>query len=732
MGTVLGLKGFFERDLTKGTPPARESACAGCGRANELPWAFCADCGAPRLKLGHWRVTANLTMAMAAFFGTWWFAELGMWPWMLYAFYAVLFVQFALVFCPEGGATTRRVAAWVVAFLAAWGAIRHAMRGELGGMDFVVYVVQDVPDVAAAQPLLFWPCAAAVLVLLFLPVVFRWRREFGWVNAYRIALLSIAALFGAVLAAFRLAEWAHASVPAAADRRWLETLVADVLPEYRPLAALVALGAVRLFVFEIFVFSAVRGYAVANKGREVLDKSALARETGFVRALLLAGGVVRRFVSAIERMAGYLVQTLRNIAVDLAKVVVAFLRELFAPTVVLVLVAVALERAADMTVRYVDTGSLALAGSLAAILASLVLAECVLLACKSRYRIARILEIHVHVLGWLVPNALVFFVLVSLSLWASGAVLGGDGPDARRLPFAVGALTKGALALLALVAGFVLYRKRHVFVRGSATTPAAHEPSIPAPAIPAPAAQPEAPAPRVVEEPVAAVSEPTPSRPMPLPKGRFRLGDRLAVDEKKKSLLRAAGAAREAVLSSDLGQRGKKVLGGVQERLAGKPESVVSIEETTAKLAEVRSRLDALTKSRASISAKHYEEFRDRYGREEAELVAALAALQRTVDSDYARQYWEMDDLERSRAAAASELEELKTLHSAGAVDAKEFAARCRTLESRIEMAAGAVAGRRRRLEFYLPWVRDVEGSEYEPAPEPEAPEPASDPAFAG
>lgn len=726
MRAVLSLKAFLHRDLTKAAPPPRDTACGKCGHANELPWAFCGECGAPRMKLGSLRVTSNLTMAMVAFLGTWWFAEIRLWPWMLYAFYAILFMQLTLIFASDQPRLSRRMGAWTFLFLVLWGWIWQTVHSDLGGMDFIVYSIQDLPEYAADQPLIFWPCAIAAVVLLFLPVFFRWKREYGWINAYRIALLSIAALFGGVLAAFRLAQWVHGTFPEAAEQRWLTNFATQIVPEHKRLASMLALGAVRLFVFEIFVFSAVRGYAVANKGREVLDKAALAKETGFVRALLVAGGIVRRFVSALEQMASYLAQTLKHIAVDMSKVLLAFLRELLAPAVTLTLVGVGLKQAADLTIGYVENGALATAGSLALLVAGSVVAECVLLMCKSRYRPARVLEIHVHMLGWLVPNVLVFFILISISLWASGAVLGGDDPDAVHLPFAVGPLTKGAIGLLAAVAFLVLYRKRHVFLKGGAAAAPTAEPAGDAPAADSGKA-PEAaanPAPAAAEIPAGEEKQKVNPVLLPTPaKGRFRIGDRLNVDEKKKSLLRAAGAAREAVLSSDLGQKGKKALGGVQERLAGKPETVISFEEAKAKLDMVRTRMDALMRSKTSLSTQHFEEFRDRYGREEADLAGVLETLQRALDSEYAKQYWELEELEGGCTTAKSELEGLKSLAAAGAIDPKEFDARRRKLESQIEMTSGAVASRRKRLEFYLPWVRDVESADAADGAAPQASE---------
>ncbi len=739
MKVSLGIKSFFNRDLTAGRGILKETPCPQCAAANELPWVFCSQCGAPRIKLGHWRVMANLSLALTAFFGTYYFADIQTWPWMLFALYGLLYFQVALLFATGNPRLGGRLAGWMIAFFAAWGLIYHELNSDLGGAALFVYVLEGLPDIARKQPSVFYPAAAGAVVLLFLPVFFRWKRVYGLVNAYRITLLSIAAMFGGILLVFKFAELAHQHWPAAAEHKWLAEMVgADgnekaVIPKYWRIVSLMGVNTMRLFVFEIFVFSAVRGYRIANKGKEVLDREALRRETGFVRALLLVSGMARRFAGALEQMVHYLIDTVRHVAVDVSRVILAFLRELLAPAVALSLAAVGAKTAADLTKAYVAENSITTIAHLALVVVGLLVAEGVVLMCKSRYRPMRVADIHFQLLSWLLPNVVVFFLLISTSLWASSAVLRGEGEGSIDLPFYLGMLTKSVAAVMVLLVGLILYRKRDVFLK---KFPA----ESPQESAPAAAAEPAVTTPPT--EPVAAAGEEEiaePEQPATAPaatnedwkpaaqtlrvpkKGRFVLGERKQPKEgaadRKKQLLQAVGAAKDRISSSELGQKGKKTLSVTQQRFAGKPEVVIGFEEATEKLGEVRRKIAALDRTRTSVSPEHFEEFLRRYQEEETHLAGIVSHLRSTIDEEYSKGYWEVHELEQQRDRDTQERRALEQLHAAGAIDRKEFDSKTRKLSGSIEMQSGAIESRRKRLQWYLPHLSEPD-SENIPAAE--------------
>ncbi len=750
MKVSLSLKSFFNRELTTDRGPLRDTSCSSCGKSNELPWVFCGECGSPRIKLGHWRVMLNLSAALSAFFCTYYFAEILTWNWMLYALYGFLFFQIALLFSTDNRRLSTRLGFWMIAALGIWGLIFHELNSDLGGAEFFVYVIQGLPDIARKQPGVFYPVAAAAVAILFLPVLFRWKRVYGWVNAYRITLLSIAAMFGGILLVFKLAEMAHMHLPAAQNQRWLAEMVgADgsrdaVIPKYWRIVSLMGINTLRLFVFEIFVFSAVRGYQMANKGKEVLDRQALKKETGFVRALLIASGLIRRFVSALEQMVHYLIETARHVAVDVFKVILAFLRELLVPAVTLTLVALGLKATADLTTAYIANNNLVTIVKLAAIIMGLIAGEGIVLMCKSRYRPLRVADIHFQLLSWLLPNIVVFFLLVSTSLWASSAVLRGEGEGARDLPFYLGMLTKSVAAVLVLLVVFILYRKRNVFLKGSSATakqtevasgqgeqgggpeeneqPGAEQATVTGDqeqeALPAVA--------RVEDTPAAEVDQewkPAADKLQVPKKGRFALGEKWQLKEKivsedrKKQLLQAVGAAKDRISSSELGQKGKKTLSTAQQRLAGKPETVIGFEEAVDKLKEIRKKIEALDRTRTSLSPDHFKEYSTRYEEEEAHLSGIVAHLQASVDEEYSKGYWELKEMEEQRDRDTGERQALEQLKAAGAIDQREFDSRFRKLSSSVEMHTGAIESRRKKLEWYLPWLSQNE-TEEEPVKE--------------
>ena len=83
------------------TVPTQSLNCPSCAESNDLPYFFCQACGSPRARLGKWRTTINLSLAMSAFLSYYYFrgpvddpSFIFPWAWPLFAVYSALFIQF--------------------------------------------------------------------------------------------------------------------------------------------------------------------------------------------------------------------------------------------------------------------------------------------------------------------------------------------------------------------------------------------------------------------------------------------------------------------------------------------------------------------------------------------------------------------------------------------------------------------------------------------------------------
>ena len=704
------LKSFFAKDVLPRRPAPRELPCRACTHLNELPYAFCEECGSPRVRLGRFRVMANLTLSAAALFGTYYFAELFAWPWPIYALFAVLYAQIALLFVAESRIKGTRFLLWIVVVLGGLGYFFDQAHSE--GILLFVLALRDMPSIASQDPWTIYPLIAAVLVVALLPMYLRWGRVYGWVNAYRIGMLTVFAAAAAILAVFRGIVWLHAREYFPALQAIFTEFVEHVNPKYQQPLALIAVTALRLFLFEIFVFAALRGYSVARKEKLPLDREALRRASAMERSIILMAQIARRFGYAFEQMLRYLGDTVRKLARDFGQVIVAFLRELLLPFAAMVGAAFLLHALALLVDAYIQANTIARIGGIVAIVVGLFLCEAVFLACKSRYRAARVASVHVQIISWLLPNVLVFFLLISVSLWASSKVIGIDNADSPRLPFALGMMTKGVAALLALLATIIVYRKRDLFSaipEEQGAKPGKSE-DLPLfeeqePAVEDPEDRAEE------EEPIAAPSESIPVAARSARRGGWDLGHR---GKKTSTVLKILGSlmgtAAAAAGESQLGKKAHRAIGSAQERLKGKPEVLARIEAARARLDEKVRQIGGLENARGSITAEMHSNLLARYQGEAEAASAELAALRGEIDRDYAENMVERTKCAEKLAELQAKLAEYEALHASGGIPAREYEINHSNLKAQMQFHSGALANRDRRLQYLWPYVQPESG----------------------
>jgi hypothetical protein len=219
-----------------------------------------------------------------------------------------------------------------------------------------------------------------------------------------------------------------------------------------------------------------------------------------------------------------------------------------------------------------------------------------------------------QLLGWLLPNAMVLFVLVSLSLAATAKLV--NEPGEELLPYRVGPITLGLAALLAVMIVVILARKWTQL---------------------APAADTEE-----IEEP------PRDIRPLHPPKPRKSLRQRVGNVAWAGQLLDHVGQV--GALARHVG----KELGA---RLQGKPAVLDRLEAADNRRREKQAQLASLEALKGTLDPETLQQLRLQYKSELPILISEHTALLATVRQRLAdclsEQYQFNEQLARSKARQA-------------------------------------------------------------------------------
>jgi serine/threonine protein kinase len=645
---------------------SRFEQCRSCHHPNEMPYVFCDECGATRAQLGRWRVVFNLWLAMSVFLGTYSFRSFLSWDWPIYTLFSLYFVQFAYSLIRGRRRLGLRIVAWFSVFLGAGLAIGHFLYRD--GAGIFLEAAADLPTVAMDSPLIFYPILAGILTLIFLPAYFRWGRKYGWVNAYRIVLLILSIVSYVLLILLGWANVAH-------ERDLFPELAGSLkhfLDAQAHYAAAFSLAATRLggiLLLEIAVFAAVRGYAAARRVEMPALPSANAGDTGFSRSLLRLALIVRQFGVILENMATYLFHTVILLGKDLWEVFLAFVRELFVPAGALALSVVLLHRLMLQSEAYIEENSVGLIAGMIGVLLGLLCAEMLFLICKTPFRAKRVAVFHTQLIGWLLPNLLVFFLLISVLLYASSASLNNlELAGSDELPFRIGLLTKAIGAFLIVLIVIIFAKKRSLLF---SPPEAAAEGSDAAPGEGGPEAE------DVLERSLGK------KRP-----GAMAVGlrsTRQAVEAGRDALQDKASTAARMLGLSQGAQRVMDSARELGERLKGRPKNVEEIALARAQCLEKAAQIKALESTRDQIAPETYESLRAQYEQELASLVEQRAQLQTRLDREYKEMLVEKKRIDDDLAQLKVRHDECEKLFQGGVIDEKEYKRRSREIRAERE-----------------------------------------------
>lgn len=642
----------------------QQQFCPACSQPGEPPFLFCAACGAPRIHLGRLRIMSNLMLAMTAFLGTYYFASFIIWDWPLYTFFAAFLLQFMLALVAGQWEHSSRLAVWFALFFAGFAGF-YSVLAWYGDGGVFINALSFGPEAAADYPLVFYPALAAVLVVVLLPCYFRWERVYGWHNAYRIVLLTLLSVSGLLLLAMRAAQWGFDRDLFPGQSHLLRDFLGNSKPAYDHALGIFAVFVFRILLFEIFVFAAIKGHGTAQ-AIKLENPTRLSGESGLVRSVLILTQILRRFLLLLGQMAHCLYLTLRQLTLDLGRVIQAFFRELLVPALAMVAIGLLLRGLTVWTRSYIDENSLSAVARIFGSIVALLVFALVFIGCKTPFRWKRIALFMVELVGWLMPNLLVFFLLMSLSLYLTGKVLNGPDSDSPLFPFRLGLLTRVDAGLLVVLVGVILFRKRSLLK----TEPASATPGKAAAAQTAQAAAlAEDPGEEVWTAPILKQSGARAAKATPAPKPAPALARAAATE-------RAIQAARENTgPGAKFGFFKAKLLPsarGISDRLQGKPAIVDQLAKIKQQHLEKVEQVRSLERIKGTISPEAYDNLWNQYRGELTYLAVKRDQLQAELDHQYAQRLLEKSTLEARIADLQQKENDARRLAEAGIMSERE------------------------------------------------------------
>ncbi|MBN1866016.1 hypothetical protein JW916_01870 [Candidatus Sumerlaeota bacterium] len=643
--------------------------CPSCGHPNEPPYLLCEKCGEPRVHLNRWGVTWNLTLTFSTLVASFHFRELLAWNWPLYLLFAIFFTQISVGSVPLNRRSSTRFNLWFAVFLLGFFGIFFLHHREQLGIAFLW--LGDLPDIVAERPLISSAILGGALVAVCVPAYFGWGKRYGWVNGYRLVLLSLAGASGTILIFLVLLGALQRAGLLPDGMMELEDFTRVGRPVLEKYLAFFCATTLRILVFEIVVFSALRGVVVTRRRQAVVR--AAANDSGFVRSAMGIAHAVNRFLDVLENMLRYVWDTLRVLAFDLSRVVVAFLREVAVPAIALSTAAILCYRMTFWFESYVAEQDLDAFIRFACGIVALLVCAYVFAACKTPFRHTRLVRNLLSTLTWLLPNLLLFFLLLSFTLYASSALLNRFLEEGPALPFRIGVLTQGVAAFLVFLVIVMFLRKRSQLFGAS---------------------------------PVEAEAESTVGPP-----GSGRTRGPQAENEREESkkgigyLVETVRERSEALGLDKRTDRLKRSARELTDWLRGKPSVVKELEEAKGLRDKKSGQLEALERTRDSISAEAYEGMHTRYEREIIELGEKIDEAQEEIDRLYAEESQEKAQADRDLAESQRRLAEVERLNIAGALDAREARARLAEAQDEVRLAAAKIEVYSRRLVFLAPYA---------------------------
>ena len=664
-------------------PTVTTRPCPACGHPNEAPFLFCSECHSPLIKLGRWRITLNLMLAYAVFMGSWALREFlppeEGWDWPLFALYNVFFIQIAMWMVSGQRKLTLLVLTWYGSFFLGF-LVYFSSKVWVGeGEGLLIELVAHLPEVAKDFPVIFYSCLAALLVLIFVPSYFRWARRYGWVNAYRLVLITLILPALIALASLRLIQWVHHAgwFPGVFGAEMTNLLKSKA--SYDKALGLFAVSLVRLLIFEVFIFASIRGYAEARRVR--FRAAPAAGENAFIKTAIALAGHARRFMLTLEHLIRYMGRTVWLLAIDLGQILWAFMREAFMPAFALFTSGWLFYLLILQTRRYIEVGAASAAALIVVGLLGLLACLTLFMGTKGSRRWGPLLGHQGQLVGWLLPNLMLLFFLLSLTLYATGRVITDTEGAAGLFPRRLGPATLAVGGLLVLLVVVILVRKRSLFQVQSeeeAAAEAAHA------AVRARAA---------LEEELREGKGKAPGF-----MGRFigSLTVRLPTAEVRSRMLRVKALARET---------GRKV----GDHLKGKPILVDRLAEAGEQRDENEAKLRSLESVKASISpetyAQRHAQYRSDLKRARDEFDRLALEIRESLQMQLTRMKRQQDRLTTLQA----QLSEIERMDEAGALDEEGERKRAKGLEEEIAVLEPKVAALQREIDFLQEAVEGID-----------------------
>ena len=701
--------------------------CASCSHVNELPFVLCDRCGAPRGKLGRFRVTFFLMIVFSCFMGTFVYRETQWmpWHWPLYFLYSFFFTQFTVALTRGRFGQSARVWSWCIIAFSIFMVFFHFLNLDEFGKEFYTKSIADTREKIEDNPPLFIGIIAGVIAGIFIPAFLRWAKHYGWVNAYRVVLIAMFFLAYLIIVAMLLTAVAY-------EKGWLnnvdtamlkdiEKFVGDAREFYIKYLLILAERVFQVFLFEIFVFSAVKGYAITRheKHPEGEAEKFSSGATGLTKSVLHFIFMMKRFMHMLENMARYLLSTLIQLGKDLGTALFAFLRELLVPVVTLVIAAVVIYRMSDATVDYVVTYNKYRIIELVGGTGLLLLGSMLFIGCKAHFRWKRIVLFYMNLVMWLLPNLMLFFLLLSVTFFFSSRGINRLAlHGTAELTFRLGIMTQIVAGFLVVLVFIIYLRKKHLLFK--------HPDHDKVPAAPAQTQQPLAATPQTGAAPAPTAATAAPPQPE-IDLAEFDQNNEAPeapeMVEGEKPQKKKKGLSKITNIGGDISDKAKSMMEKIgldtvmsqtmstakdlSERFQGKPKVIDELSAAKNELEDKERQIEALEKTQDKISKDVYEGLRKQYDQEILSLAQKHNKKQSELDKEYSKHLVQKSAHDAKLTELEGRVAEFEALLSAGAITQDAFKKEKGKVQKDLDSAKGEAQVYSKMVEFLQPYVSD-------------------------
>lgn len=432
--------------------------CRHCGTENELPWLFCSKCEQTRVALGFLPITINVLLAMGAFLSSFVFYEFLSWSWPIYALYSLLAIQSVTILRRGQAVENLLLSLWLLSSFLVVALIFHFGNTT---SRFFLLVLRDLPSLFASEPLIYFPLVLAIISPLTLPILFQWQNRFGSWTAYRMSLVAIMGLQLALLCGFSLMRIFADQLATEEIEEELYALLAHPWNQFMLTLGYSFCLVAFVFLMELLFTSIHLGYRRSGGFGSKRSWKTIQKENPLLRAVYSLWDTSLVLFLWMEKSLLTFWCALVESYSSLKSVSYSACRFYLAPAMLTLTVAVILLFATQETVLFVQSDSLL---ALARLLSLVIIAQATLLfflILKTPFSWRDIVRFYIHLLGWILPNLLILYLLTSVSLSGAARLLNSHLAEPWTiLPFKVGIVTQNVAAALLAIIAISLLQKR--------------------------------------------------------------------------------------------------------------------------------------------------------------------------------------------------------------------------------------------------------------------------------